>query len=206
MRPYDFAGVRSRVAGAAALSYRQAVDRLRLLELLDCYAPCSREDEAARERVYALIAGHPSCFSRTRREGHVTASAWVIDEACLRAVLVRHRKLRRWLQPGGHADGDVDLVRVAQREIAEETGLRRVALGAETIFDVDVHEIPANDAEPAHLHYDVRFLFLAPAGARLVCSDESTQVAWFTREDIERLDVDASVRRMVEKSALGGRR
>ena len=92
--------------------------------------------------------------------GHITGSAWVVDIAGNRVLLADHAKLGRWLQPGGHSDGDPDTLAVALREAREESGLDVRALD-DAIFDIDVHRIPARGDEPAHLHFDVRFLVQA---------------------------------------------
>ena len=93
-----------------------------------------------------------------------------------RVLLAHHRKLGRWLQPGGHSDGDPDTLAVALREAREESGLDVRALD-DAIFDIDVHRIPARGREPAHLHFDVRFLVQAEHD-RFRVSDESHALAW----------------------------
>ena len=105
-----------------------------------------------------------------------------------RCLLTHHRKLERWLQLGGHADGQGDVLatlRCARRGRSPGlTSLRAVSPG---VFDCDVHEIPARGAEPAHFHYDVRFLLEADAGEPLVVSDESKELAWVALDDVAAL-------------------
>jgi 8-oxo-dGTP pyrophosphatase MutT (NUDIX family) len=146
------------------------------------------------------VTAHPDCFERTHRAGHVTGSAWVVDRAGEAAVLTHHRKLGKWLQLGGHADGDSDIRRVARREAVEESGLTEIESASDRIYDVDVHEIPARGAEPAHLHYDVRFAFYADRNARPAASEESHAVAWVPLAEIERFAIDDSVRRLAAKT------
>lgn len=155
--------------------------------------------EDQRRTILAFLEAHPDALHRTCLEGHLTGSAAVVDATRTRAVLVLHRKLGRWLQPGGHADGDADLAAVALTEAEEETGIAGLRLSLPAI-DLDVHEIPARPGESAHVHLDVRFLAVAPDGADPVCSDESDDVRWVTLADLDSLAVDDSTRRLLTKA------
>ncbi len=152
-----------------------------------------------RDRLRAFVAANENCFERTNLAGHVTGSAWIVDRDGTAVVLLHHRKLDRWLQPGGHADGDGDVRRVSLREATEETGLANLVTASDAIFDLDVHEIPARGEEPAHFHYDVRYAFVADRSAAPIVSDESHEVRWVDLDDIERYAVDDSVLRLVAK-------
>jgi 8-oxo-dGTP pyrophosphatase MutT (NUDIX family) len=138
-------------------------------------------------------------YLRARLAGHFTGSAWVVSADGRRTLLMHHRKLDRWLQPGGHADGDVVLSRVALREAEEETGLRDLVVEA-AVFDLDRHAIPARGAEPEHWHYDVRFVVRATGSEAFELNEESHALAW---RDIAEVaadpHVDGSVRRMACK-------
>ncbi len=151
-------------------------------------------------RFEAFIRANPDCLQPTHPTGHLTASAWVVSPNREQVLLVHHRKLNRWLQPGGHADGNPDLVDVARREVFEETGLARLHLLSPYIFDLDIHPIPASAKMPAHYHYDVRFIFEANPDTPLVISPESTDLRWFPLAQLSRLDVDESIRRMARKT------
>ena len=111
-------------------------------------------------------------------------------------LLTHHGKLRRWLQLGGHCDGDADLARVALREATKESGIEGLAIDPVPI-DVDIHTIPAHKGEPEHLHLDTRFLVRAPAGAVARASDESIGLRWFRAEELDSVETDESVRRLV---------
>jgi len=181
-----------------------AFDRRPLLESLAAYARRFPDETAVVARFRAFVAAHPDCFERSCAPGHVTGSAWLVSHDRTRFLLTHHRKLGRWLQLGGHSDGDPDTAAVALREASEESGIAGLALaaidGRVQPLDLDAHEIPARGDEPAHVHYDVRFLVRAPAGAVLTISDESLALRWFAAD--RPLDVahDASVRRLLEKA------
>lgn len=167
--------------------------------LLD-YQPHDASQVVERERVLAFIDAHPDALLRTCAEGHLTAAAVLFDGARERVLLTHHRKLDRWLQLGGHADGDGNLVRAALREGIEESGIGDLTVDPRPI-DVDVHAIPARTKsdgthEPEHLHLDVRFCVYAPKGAREVLSDESNQLEWFGPDELEGLGLDDSVTRL----------
>jgi len=162
--------------------------------------PYDAHEADSIERTSRFVRAHPDCFERTLHHGHVTGSAWVVDPMLQRALLTHHRKLGLWVQLGGHADGDRDVARVAMREAREESGLTTLRLVHDTIFDVDVHEIPGRLDEPAHLHFDVRFLLLADPGEPLCLSPESRALEWCELDALEALGVDSSVLRMAEKT------
>lgn len=155
--------------------------------------------EASSADFLDFLDQQPQPFERSTRAGHFTGSAWLVSADGRRALLTHHRKLDRWLQPGGHADGDTDLARVALREAEEESGLRNLVVEP-SIFDLDRHLIPARGDEPAHWHYDVRYVVRATGSEVFAVSEESHALAWC---DIAGLAGDArldeSVRRMAGK-------
>ncbi len=172
--------------------------RAALLSLLEGYTPLDAADAAGRERFIAFVRRHPDCFQRELAIGHVTGSAWIVDGPGRRVLLTHHRKLDRWLQPGGHADGDPDVAAVAMREAVEETGLTDLRLEGGAVFDLDIHGIPARGDVAAHDHYDVRFVVRA-ASEDFVVSDESHDLAWVALGDLERYTTEWSMLRMREK-------
>jgi 8-oxo-dGTP pyrophosphatase MutT (NUDIX family) len=121
-----------------------------------------------------------------------------------RFLLTHHRKLGRWLQPGGHSDGDPDIAQVALREAREESGIAALTLatvdGQAQPLDLDAHEIPARGDEPAHIHYDVRFLVVAPQDAIITASAESLALRWFPADHTLDVPHDESVARLQEKA------
>ena len=148
----------------------------------------------------SFIAGHRDCLYRTCLLGHLTGSAWIVNPQRDRTLLVHHRKLDRWLQPGGHADGDPDLSAVALREAREETGLTAPRLVSAELFDFDRHWIPPRGTEPGHWHYDFRFLIEAEPKAKLFLSDESNELKWFSLKEIEDVARGGSMLRMAGKT------
>lgn len=177
-----------------------------LLQLLDDYEVAYPEESAVVQRIRTLVQEHTDCFERNCRPGHITGSAWVMNADRTKCLLVHHRKLQKWLQPGGHADGDANTARVAMKEALEETGLRSLMFADPLPLDLDVHLIPEQrDAESslredAHEHHDVRFLILAAEEEEPVVSAESHDVRWFTEEELHSVTQEESVLRLWRKA------
>jgi 8-oxo-dGTP pyrophosphatase MutT (NUDIX family) len=174
--------------------------RKKLLRALKDHEPATALEERMRRRIVDFVEKHRDCFERTQLLGHVTGSAWILDSSREFTLLVHHARLDKWLQPGGHCDGDSDVMGVAVREALEETGLK-VKPVSKLIFDVDAHDIPARKNEPAHVHYDVRYVFEASRNGGIVVSPESRDVRWVKLTEVASLNTDESVLRLVEKTA-----
>jgi 8-oxo-dGTP pyrophosphatase MutT (NUDIX family) len=167
---------------------------------LAAYRATNPEEASTLDRVWAFVEAQPRCFERSLVIGHLTGSAWIVSPDRSRALLTHHRKLNQWLQLGGHADGNPDILAVARREAQEESGLQTIYLLSPQIFDIDIHLIPATATEAAHHHYDIRFLFEADPSHSLRVSRESKALAWVYLAEIDRLGVDSSILRMVHKT------
>ena len=154
-----------------------------MIKSLRSYQSRYEAEQKFRPRFIELLS-HPRAFFRDHLPGHMTASSWIVDATGRFVLLTHHAKLNRWLQPGGHADGEQDLVAVARKEAAEETGLTSLKLLSSEIYDIDIHLIPWRKEFPEHFHYDVRFLFQADRDEHTVISDESHDLAWVPLMDI----------------------
>jgi 8-oxo-dGTP pyrophosphatase MutT (NUDIX family) len=171
-----------------------------LLSLLGSYEPENGNENEMYREMLDFVRNNPECFERTLLTGHVTASGWVLSEDKSSVLMLHHRKLDRWFQPGGHCDGDPDVEAVARKEISEETGIQHLTLLKNGIFDIDIHLIPERSNLPAHYHYDVRFLFRAEPGQSIILNDESMDVRWVPVSEIEKLNNSESIMRMVRKT------
>ncbi|HEY5971232.1 MAG TPA: NUDIX hydrolase [Pseudoxanthomonas sp.] len=140
-------------------------------------------------------------FLRERLAGHFTSGVWLVSADGRRILMTHHRKLDRWLQLGGHADGDRDMARVALKEAEEESGLPSLTVDADTIFDLDRHWIPERKEVPGHWHYDVRYVVRAGADENYRVSDESHELAWRLIAEVAG-DPDESLSRMARKWLL----
>lgn len=153
--------------------------------------------EPVRRRVCALCDGPRNPLDRGSLPDHLTASAVVVAPG-RGALLLHHRKLDRWFQPGGHVDGDGNLLAAACREAAEETGLSGLRPVIPAV-DLDVHDVPYPDGS-FHIHHDVRFLLLASSDAVAAHNHESLDARWVTGDaDLDALDADESTRRLVHR-------
>lgn len=177
-----------------------SADRKGLLDLLERYLERHPEDRVRVDHVRQFVRVHEDCFERSCLEGHITGSAFIVSPDHRRFLLLRHRKLGRWLQPGGHADGEADVRAVALREAREESGLAELEVlrpdGTSLPIDVDVHLIPEREGEPAHLHHDIRFLVVARRETLARTSDEANELRWFELERLEEAVDEESLLRL----------
>ncbi len=163
-------------------------------QLVDARLPAGDRSKQ-RDEVLSLLAEHGAELAdRTTTPGHLTGSALVVDHECRSMAVLLHRKLRRWLQPGGHADGDTQLAAVALREATEETGMAGLRVLVPAV-DLDVHRVDHGDALGEHLHLDLRFVVVAPPGAELHGNHESLDLRWVDMVELVAMaDEDGLVR------------
>jgi 8-oxo-dGTP pyrophosphatase MutT (NUDIX family) len=175
-----------------------------LADALARHVPADEREARDRDRIAAFVARHDCPFDRAIVEGHLTGSALTVSHDGGRVLLLHHRQLDRWLQPGGHGDpGERTGEEVALREAREESGIRGLALHplAPRPLDVDVHDIPARAGEPAHQHLDLRYLVVAPADAAIAPDlAELHEIRWVPWDEVDRLGPDHGLRRALAKA------
>ena len=174
--------------------------RQSLLVLLRRYLNAYPLESETVSRYLAFVKAYEECFQRSLSVGHVTGSALVLDRSCKKVLLTHHKKLDRWLQPGGHADGDSDVAAVSLREAEEESGLESILFLSPDLLDVDIHLIPSRKNEPEHFHYDCRFLLRSSGSDEFTISDESNDLAWVPFNKVARYTDDESILRMLGKT------
>ncbi len=158
-------------------------------------------EENESGKIRSFVEENQEFMSRNNPLGHLTGSAWILNEERDAFLLHHHKKLDKWLQLGGHVDEGEDIMEASLREAKEESGIEGLKLLLPDIFDVDVHEVPGRLEEPAHYHYDIRFLFQAPKNANLVQQEiESLSLIWVPIKEFFGNPLFKSIQRMGEKS------
>ena len=170
-----------------------------LLQSLQSYTPADEGQLRFKNQILEFMQANPNCFERSNLGGHITGSCWLLNKAGDKALLMHHKKLDRWFQLGGHADGDSDIQRVALKEAQEESGIEGIRLVTGDIFDLDVHEIPDNGREPAHLHYDIRYLLQVTSDEDVIQNGESKELRWIGKNAKDLPTTSPSVTRMFDK-------
>ncbi len=170
-----------------------------LVKQLETHPSFDATEAKSVQRAKNFVMAHKDCFERSHAEGHVTGSAWLLDPSGTRVLLTHHKKLNKWIQLGGHADGNPNILQVASREAHEESGLADIIPLSEQIYDVDVHWIPERPGESGHYHYDIRFILQAKSSDSFRVSDESHDLAWIHQDDMKGLELEESIMRMYRK-------
>ena len=159
------------------------------------YAPYNEQEARDKALILHFLDHNPDAFLRSNTMAHMTASAWVVNPARDRVLMVNHRLYGSWSWIGGHADGETDLLAVALRETHEETGVRRLRPVSPAIYSLEVLTVDGHIKRGAyvssHLHLNVTYLLEADEDDPLsVCEEENSGVRWFTLEDAVRASTE----------------
>ncbi len=172
----------------------------KLIEQLNIYKKSFPDEAETTDKFLEFTSGNMENFWRGFSPGHITASAWVLNHEKLEVLLTHHRRLNKWVQPGGHVEIGEDIISEARREAVEETGIDNIRLLQSEIFDLDIHAIPATAKAPEHFHYDVRYAFVVNGSHEYFVSDESHDLKWVDLKKVCLFTDEESVLRMVRKS------
>lgn len=173
--------------------------RKKLLQLLENYYPTDTQEQESKQRIINFINNHKNCFERSLQNGHITASGWLLNKDQTKSLLMHHAKLDLWVQPGGHCDGESDVLTVAIKECQEESGINNIKPISFEIFDIDVHAVPARQNEPKHDHYDIRFLLKVTSDEDIIPNKESKELRWISKNPLELPTQEQSILRMFKK-------
>ncbi len=173
--------------------------RQSLSQLLNRYLPTSNAEQQSKQLMLEFLENNSECFERSCVLGHFTASAFLLNKIGDKFLLLHHTKLNAWLQPGGHCDGNADVLAVAIKEAQEETGIEHIRAIKSDIFDIDIHDIPVYNNIPEHKHYDIRFLLQVVSDEPIKGNHESQDIAWFSKDQLALPTNEPSILRMFDK-------
>ena len=166
------------------------------------YNSVSQDEQLYKKTMMQFISDYRDCFERSLQVGHITASSWLLNKHKTHALLMHHVKLDKWLQLGGHCDGNSNVLDVAIKEAQEESGIVAIEPLSESLFDIDIHLIPANKKEQEHYHYDVRFLLHVTSDQDFIQNSESKELRWIGKDSNQLPTNEESVVRMFNKWRL----
>ena len=174
-----------------------------LRKKLNQYLANYPEERRTIAQTFEFLDSNNNCFNRSNLYGHFTGSAWIVDESNSWVLMTHHKKLNKWLQLGGHADGNQDLLEVAYSEAVEESGFQKFKIVTDNIFDLDIHSFPKYKEIPKHFHFDIRFIIEnTRSGESLTVSNESHDVAWIHINDVLNKNPEESMVRMLKKTSV----
>lgn len=173
--------------------------RERISETLQSYRSRGQRDAEVRDATMEFLRTAQDPFGSQPSSDHFTGSAFVLNRSRTHVRLTKHKKLRQWLQLGGHCDGVANPRFIALREAYEESGLSHIELPTEEIFDLDIQLIPEIGRAPARRYYDVRFIMLADMEDQLRPTEESNELAWVSLTELHNYTQNFSVLLLREK-------
>ncbi len=161
---------------------------MNIIDDIISYRPCCEQEERDKALILSFLAAHDDAFLRTNRVAHMTASAWVVNPARDKVLMVYHRLYDSWAWTGGHADGETDLLAVALRECREETGAAHVRPVSEDIYSLEILTVEGHEKRgqyvPSHLHLNLTYLLEADDKDTLqICEAENSGVRWFPLDE-----------------------
>lgn len=168
---------------------------MEIREAIRRYVPFNEQEAADKALILDFLARNEDAFYRTNLIAHMTASAWVVNPARDRVLMVYHKIYDSWSWTGGHADGDENLARVALREVREETGVRSARLLSEDIFSLESLTVDGHEKHgayvPSHLHLNITYLLEADDTDPLtICEEENSGVRWFGLDEALRASTE----------------
>jgi 8-oxo-dGTP pyrophosphatase MutT (NUDIX family) len=178
------------------------MSRQQLIQNLQNHTPFDHHEERMLVQCIRFANNYENCFDRNLGIGHFTAASWITCPGGNNVVLLHHKKIGKWLQPGGHFEPGETMYEACLREAREETGLENLDFVEDRLFDVDVHLIPELNGMPPHYHFDLRFHLMANPVEELVVSKESKEVKWVGLKEVPVFNPDQSVGRMVIKTSI----
>lgn len=172
----------------------------KILEKIKNYKPASQAEKKYKSQIINFLINNEDNYLRTNPKGHLTASAWIVNQKRDKVLLHHHQALDKWIQLGGHLEKEELLQEAALREAVEESGLNSLSVVEQKIFDLDVHKIPTAKNEAEHFHYDLRLLLEADAEDELEKSSESKNLKWIDLNKVANYVREESVLRMFRKT------
>jgi len=176
------------------------MSKITLIKELKNYSP-SPDEQLFIPQFLDLLKSN-RCFHRDHfNPGHITGSAILLNVAGDQILMNHHKSLNKWLNFGGHCDGQEDVLAVAIRETMEESGITALKPISADIIDIDIHDIPANDkkGEPMHQHFDIRYVMQMTGDQNFTLSDESLDLKWMDF-DMALSHADESLQRFIKKA------
>lgn len=176
------------------------MEKKELIKMLEKYTPQYEEEIKYKAQMLQFLEENDIFLGKQNTKGHITGSAWIVSKDREKVLFTHHKKLNMWVQLGGHTEEGEAVLQSALREGLEESGLKHLKVLSQDIFDLDVHLFPARQEQPAHYHYDIRFLLEADEEEKLVVSAESKDVKWVQVDELKQYSSEVGIRRLALKT------